>query len=59
MNICEFVSHPEILEKGKPLNDIDGSQFERQQIIKTIEEHLDKELKLNKQGIKVLSLFFY
>ena len=25
---------------------------------KTIEEHLDKELRLTKQGIKVLSLFF-
>ena len=28
------------------------------QIRRTIEEHLNKELKLNKQGIKVLSLFF-
>jgi len=28
------------------------------QIERTIEEHLKKELKLNKQGIKVLSLFF-
>ncbi len=28
------------------------------QIRRTIEEHLSKELKLNKQGIKVLSLFF-
>ncbi len=27
-------------------------------IRKTIEEHLEKELKLNRQGIKVLSLFF-
>ena len=28
------------------------------QILRTVEEHLRKELKLNKQGIKVLSLFF-
>ena len=27
-------------------------------ISKTIEEHLDKEIVLNGQGIKVLSLFF-
>ncbi|WP_186668808.1 DEAD/DEAH box helicase family protein [Sporosarcina sp. BP05] len=33
-------------------------QVKRGQIRKTIEEHLDRELKLNPQGIKVLSLFF-
>ena len=27
-------------------------------IVKTIEQHLDKELILNPKGIKVLSLFF-
>src|SRR5699024_5702909 len=34
------------------------SQIKRGQIRKTIDEHLDRELRLNKQGIKVLSLFF-
>lgn len=33
-------------------------QIKRAQIRKTIEEHLNKELKLNPLGIKVLSLFF-
>lgn len=33
-------------------------QVKRGQIRKTIEEHLDRELKLNPKGIKVLSLFF-
>lgn len=33
-------------------------EVKRGQIRKTIEEHLNKELKLNKLGIKVLSLFF-
>lgn len=33
-------------------------QLKRAQIRMTIQEHLDKELKLNPRGIKVLSLFF-
>lgn len=33
-------------------------QMKRAQIRMTIQEHLDKELKLNPKGIKVLSLFF-
>lgn len=33
-------------------------ELKRIQIRKTIEEHLNKELKLNPKGIKVLSLFF-
>ena len=37
------------------MNDDD---FKRLQIRRTIEEHLDKELRLRPQGIKVLSLFF-
>ncbi|AMB94173.1 type III restriction-modification system endonuclease [Aerococcus sanguinicola] len=36
----------------------DDRLLKRAQIQKTIEEHLDKELKLNPKGIKVLSLFF-
>lgn len=36
----------------------DGDEYKRLQIRKTIEEHLDKEMRLRPQGIKVLSLFF-
>jgi len=35
-----------------------SDEYKRIQIRKTIEEHLDKELKLAPKGIKVLSLFF-
>ena len=37
---------------------MDEDAVKRFQIRKTIEEHLDKEMQLNKRGIKVLSLFF-
>ena len=37
---------------------MDEDAVKRFQIRKTIEEHLDKEVMLNKMGIKVLSLFF-
>jgi type III restriction enzyme len=37
---------------------VNEDEYKRLQIRKTIEEHLDKELKLNPMGIKVLSLFF-
>jgi len=53
-----FTSKPDILRIGKPIGDVDELAIKEQQIRKTIEEHLDKELVLNKQGIKVLSLFF-
>ena len=53
-----FTSKPDILRIGKPIGDVDELAIKEQQIRKTIEEHLDKELILNKQGIKVLSLFF-
>ena len=53
-----FTSKPDILRIGKPVGDIDDLVIKEQQIRKTIEEHLNKELLLNKQGIKVLSLFF-
>jgi len=54
----DFTSNSEILRIGLPVGDIDDSAIKRQQIRKTIEEHLDKELQLNKKGIKILSLFF-
>ena len=40
------------------MGDIDDRAIKEQQIRKTIEEHLNKELALNHRGIKVLSLFF-
>ena len=54
----DFTNKPEELTIGKIVGDIDDRAIKRQQIHKTIEEHLNKELKLNPQGIKVLSLFF-
>ena len=54
----DFTSNHEILRIGSPIGDIDNLAIKRQQIKKTIEEHLEKELKLNHRGIKVLSLFF-
>lgn len=46
------------LKIGEVIGDVDQTALKRQMIRKTIEQHLDKELRLNKQGIKVLSLFF-
>ncbi|MDN5360929.1 MAG: type restriction enzyme [Thermotogaceae bacterium] len=43
---------------GQTIGDIDDDARKRFQISKTIEAHLDKELRLNPKGIKVLSLFF-
>ncbi|MBA1419433.1 MAG: DEAD/DEAH box helicase family protein, partial [Epsilonproteobacteria bacterium] len=40
------------------IGDIDDDSIKQLQIRKTIEEHLDKELRLTSKGIKVLSLFF-
>lgn len=53
-----FTSKPDILRIGQPIGDVDDLAIKEQQIRKTIEEHLNKELVLNKLGIKVLSLFF-
>ena len=46
------------LEIGEAYGDIDSSALHREMIRRTIREHLDKELRLRPQGIKVLSLFF-
>ncbi|XCS12872.1 DEAD/DEAH box helicase family protein [Aeribacillus pallidus] len=46
------------LRVGDAIGDIDDDTIKRYQIRKTIEEHLDKELRLRPRGIKVLSLFF-
>ncbi len=46
------------LRPGETVGDVDGNAVKRQMISRTIKEHLDKELRLRPQGIKVLSLFF-
>lgn len=46
------------LSIGASLGEIDDDAIKKYQIRKTIEEHLDKELRYNHRGIKVLSLFF-
>lgn len=54
----DFTSRPEVIKLGESIGSIDDTAIKVQQIYKTIEEHLNKELKLNHRGIKVLSLFF-
>lgn len=54
----DFTSKPDILRIGMVIGDVDDDVIKEQQIRKTIEEHLDKEISLNNKGIKVLSLFF-
>lgn len=46
------------LQEGQSYGDVEHLAVERLMIARTIEEHLDKELRLRPQGIKVLSLFF-
>lgn len=46
------------LRIGEAIGEVDDDTIKRYQIRKTIEEHLDKELRFNHRGIKVLSLFF-
>lgn len=53
-----FSSKLEVLKLGQSIGEVDPDKFKRMQIRKTIEEHLDKEVRLHPQGIKVLSLFF-
>lgn len=56
----EFVEfqNGEYLEPGDVLGDVASEAIKRAQIIKTIEDHLETQLRLYKFGIKVLSLFF-
>jgi len=53
-----FTSKQDILKLGQAIGEVDPDEYKRLQIRKTIEEHLNKELYLRPQGIKVLSLFF-
>lgn len=48
----------QFLKPGEAYGDVDALSVQRQMIRRTIKEHLDKELRLRPQGIKVLSLFF-
>lgn len=47
-----------LLRLGDTIGDINEDEIKRYQIRKTIEEHLDKEIRYIQFGIKVLSLFF-
>jgi type III restriction enzyme len=46
------------LDAGQAYGDVDALALQREMIRRTIKEHLDKQLRLRKQDIKVLSLFF-
>jgi type III restriction enzyme len=46
------------LQPGQAIGDVDADALKRQMIRRTIKEHLDKEMRLRPQGIKVLTLFF-
>lgn len=46
------------LRPGQAFGDVEALAVQRQMIHRTIKEHLDKEMRLVPQGIKVLSLFF-
>ena len=46
------------LALGKSIGSVDDNIIKRNQIMRTIEAHFDKELRLMEKGIKVLSLFF-
>lgn len=56
-NGCIVFSNGEMLYVGDRRDDLNDDVM-RFQMRRTIEEHLRKELRLNRQGIKVLSLFF-
>ena len=51
-------SNGEYIRIGKAIGDVDEMLVKRQQIKRTIEFHLEKELRYHGKGIKVLSLFF-
>jgi len=54
----DFTSKPDVIRMGDAIGEVNVDEYKRLQIRKTIEEHLDKELKLTPMDIKVLSLFF-
>lgn len=50
------LSNADVVRLGKAIGDIDENIIKRVQIRRTIEAHLDKELRYTEKGIKVLSL---
>jgi type III restriction enzyme len=54
----QLSNQEEPLHIGEAIGGVDADAVKRQMIRRTIEEHLDKELRFNPLGIKVLSLFF-
>jgi type III restriction enzyme len=57
-NSIEF-SNGILIKVGEAYGDLSEIDIRRIQIRETISSHLEKELLLYSQGIKVLSLFFY
>lgn len=55
---CIEFSNSEVLQLGKTIGGVDENIIKHTQIYKTIEAHLNKELRYFEKGIKVLSLFF-
>lgn len=53
-----FTNRDEPLRLNQVLGGVEEDAIKRLQIRKTIEEHLEKELRLRNRGIKVLTLFF-
>lgn len=54
----DFTSREDIISLGQNIGGVDDDIIKRGQMRMTIEEHLEKELRLSKEGVKVLSLFF-
>ena len=52
------LSNTDVVPLGHAVGDVDENAVKRVQIRRTIETHLDKELRYLDKGIKVLSLFF-
>lgn len=55
---CVEFTNSETVKLGKSIGSIDENIIKRAQIYRTIEAHLEKELRYFEKGIKVLSLFF-
>ncbi|MDX8376923.1 MAG: DEAD/DEAH box helicase family protein, partial [Mariprofundales bacterium] len=54
----DFTSMSDVIRLHQVIGAVNEDQYKRLQIRKTIEEHLEKELRLRPKGLKVLSLFF-
>ena len=55
---CVEFANTETVMLGKAIGDVDELVIKKAQIRRTIEAHLEKELRYTEKGIKVLSLFF-